>query len=253
MTCTEREAQILERITAQRECSVGELASACKVSEMTIRRDLDELARQGRIVRTHGGATLSGGVVFEFRFLDRANHNRPAKERIARAAAAQVKDGEAVMLDSGTTTLAVARELRSRLDLTVITTSLPIASELQRCERIRVILLGGVMRRESPDLMGAIALQSLAALSGDVAFIGADAVDLEGNVYNESEDVAYLLNRLAGRAQRVYVVADSSKIGQRALARFGHLKDWCGLIVDAGISRKARESLRKNGVKVTVC
>ena len=217
---------------------------------MTIRRDLDSLAAEGRIVRTYGGAAPASGVVFEFRFLERANERRAAKEAIGRRAGELVTDGMTVMLDSGTTTLALARQLRGKQGLTIVTTSLPIASELQHCDAIDVILLGGRLRRDAPDLFGALTLRMLEELHADVAFLGADAIDLKGTVYNRSVEVAHLITAMAGVSDVVYAVADSSKVGRTALGRIGSLAQWAGLITDGDLDDTTARKLRARGAKV---
>lgn len=245
-----RRRHILARLEAAPECQVRELAAGFGVSEMTVRRDLDALAAAGRLIRTHGGAAPAAGVVFHFQFLERMREQAAAKAAIAAAAAARVPDGATVMLDSGTTTLAVARALRGKPGLTVVTTSLPVASELQHCEAIGVILLGGSMRRDAPDLGGALALRALEGLHADLAFLGADAVDARGVCYHASADVAHLVGAMAAAADRVYVVADHTKIGRTALARTGTLTRWAGLICDRGLDAAAARRLRRQGVTV---
>lgn len=250
MTPQTRHTRILDLLTAQGEAQVAPLAISLGVSEMTIRRDLDALASDGKVIRTHGGAALSGRVVFDFQFMQRTRDQEGAKQRIAATAAGMVKEGQSILLDSGTTTLAVARELKAIKGLTIITTSLPIASELQSCDTIDLILLGGALRREAPDLIGPITENNLEQLKADIAFVGADAVDDQGNVYNQSMAVARMLTRMAAAARQVYVVADSSKIGQTALARFGCLKQWNGLITDRGLTRALAAALKRAGCTV---
>lgn len=247
MTPQIRHTRIMELITAQGEAQVAELAASLDVSEMTIRRDLDALALAGKVIRTHGGAALNGRVVFDFHFMRRTRENEEAKWQIAETAAGLVQDGQSILLDSGTTTLAVARALKSKKRLTVITTSLPIASELQSCGHIELVLLGGALRREAPDLIGPLTESSLEQLKADIAFIGADAVDNKGLVYNHSMPVARLLTRMGASARQVYVVADSTKIGQTALARFGALKAWNGLITDRRLQSARAAALKRAG------
>jgi DeoR/GlpR family transcriptional regulator of sugar metabolism len=250
MTPQTRHTRILELLTAQGEGQVAELATSLSVSEMTIRRDLDSLALTGKVIRTHGGAALSGRVVFDFQFMQRTHTQEGAKLQIAEIAAGLAQDGQSILLDSGTTTLAVARALKAKKHLTIITTSLPIASELQNCDTIDLILLGGALRREAPDLIGPLTESNLEQLKADIAFIGADAVDNHGRVYNRSMAVARMLTRMATSAREVYVVADSSKIGQTALARFGALKEWNGLITDHKLTPALVSALKRSGGKV---
>lgn len=229
-----------------------DLARRSRVSAMTIRRDLDALAQAGKVIRTHGGATLGEKVLFEFNFLQRAAVNEAAKLRIAETAATLLRDGQSVIMDSGTTTLALARQLRGRHGLTVITSSLPIAAMLQHTPGVKVLLLGGLLRPDSPDLIGALTETNLESLRADLAFVGADGVDLAGRVYNASVEVGRMLGKMAAASAITYVVADHSKVGRTALARFGDLTDWGGLITDSGLTRRHATTLRRAGVKVIV-
>jgi DeoR family transcriptional regulator of aga operon len=250
MTPQTRLSRILDIINSRGEAQIADLSTSLGVSDMTIRRDLDALALNGKVIRTHGGAALSGRVVFDFQFMQRSREHEAAKQQIAVIAASLVKDGQSVLLDSGTTTLAVAHALKAKKRLTVITTSLPIASELQHCEHIDLILLGGALRREAPDLIGPLTENNLEQLKADIAFIGADAVDTHGKAYNKSMAVARMLTRMATSARQVYVVADSTKIGHTALSRFGTLKGWNGLITDNDLPSLQVAALHKAGCKV---
>ncbi len=245
-----RQKKIIAVITESGEGSITDFAQQFSVSEMTIRRDLDQLAEQGRVIRTHGGATLAGQVSFEFSFLKRQKQNQAEKEAIARKAAELVQDGQSIMLDSGTTTLAVARALRSKKGLTVITTSLPIASELQYQEEIRVLLLGGYVRSGAPDMEGALTESNLEQLRADIAFLGADGIDRKGYAYNASLAVGRMLTKMAASANEVYVIADQSKLGHTALTRYGHIAKWGGLITSRSADKALLASLRRNGVRI---
>jgi DeoR/GlpR family transcriptional regulator of sugar metabolism len=246
----DRQTQIAELLATHGECRVEALAERFGVSEMTIRRDLQALNRVGRVIRTHGGAAPADRVTFEFKFLEKTRSNQEAKEAIAARAASIVEDGQSVLLDSGTTTLPIARRLRARKNLTVITTSLPIASLLQYSEHVQVLLLGGYLQRGSPDLIGAMTEANLEVLRADVAFIGADAIDRNANVYNHSLEVGRMLSKMAESAKRVFVVADRSKFGQTALMRFGNLAEWDGFITDAGVDTESAAALKRAGVNL---
>jgi DeoR family transcriptional regulator of aga operon len=245
-----RHREIESLLRERGECSVEEFARRAAVSTMTIRRDLDVLARAGKVIRTHGGATLGEKVLFEFNFLQRAGVNESAKQQIAETASALVQDGQSVIMDSGTTTLALARQLRGHRSLTVITSSLPIAATLQHTPGVKVLLLGGFMRQDAPDLVGALTEANLESLRADLAFVGADGIDLAGRVYNASVEVGRMLAKMAAAATATYVVADSSKIGRTALVRFGQLARWRGLVTNQGLSKSHAAALRKAGVKL---
>ncbi len=217
---------------------------------MTIRRDLQKLADEGQVDRTHGGATPGSQVSFEFQFLRRSQEEAGAKQSIGAAAASLIQDGHSVLLDSGSTTLAIARELLTRQRLTVITTSLPIASVLQRAPRVETLILGGYVRRESPDLEGPLTEANLDYLRADIAFIGADGIDGDGTVYNASLGIARMLSKMVTSAGKIYVVADHTKLGRKALASFGNVASWAGLITDALPDAPIVLQLQNAGVKI---
>lgn len=252
MVSVHRQRKVMELITQHGECSIEYLAKALGVSEMTIRRDLQKLAASGKILRTHGGAAVAERVAFEFEFLKRAEENRNAKAAIAKCASAMVEDGQSVLLDSGTTTLAIASQLQMKKNITVVTTSLPAASKLQFCSQINVLLLGGYVRPSAPDLVGALTETNLESLHADVAFVGASGIDRRGRVYQQSPEVARLLSKMLNSASRAYVVADGSKLDKSALCRFGRLQDVAGLITDAGADEKFVGALRKAGAHVII-
>lgn len=245
-----RRDRIVQMLDREGEQSVESLADHFQVSGMTIRRDLHDLAGDGKVIRTHGGATPAARISFEYRFLDRAREHAAEKRQIAETAASMVEPGQAVLLDSGTTTLEIARRLRRIERLTIITTSLPIASELFGHEPIDTILLGGQLRKDSPDLLGGLTEQGLELLRPDIAFIGADAVDLRGFAYNRSAQLGRLLTCMGQAAERTYAVADRSKIDRRELMRFADLSQWDGLVTDSGIDEAHCKALIQTGVQV---
>jgi len=226
------------------------LSRACEVSDMTIRRDLQKLADEGRVVRTHGGGARAEQGMFEFQFLPRAKTPQEEKNQIGLAAARLVKDGQSILLDSGTTTLAIARHLRKHNRVTVITTSLPIAASLQQAPGVETLLLGGYVRHDSPDLVGALTESNLETLRADIAFVGADGVDLAGNVYNNSLNVARMLAKMAASAREVYVLADHTKLDRTALKQFGNVSKWTGLITDDQADAAHLDALRAAGANV---
>lgn len=245
-----RRTAIIELLNADGEQSVESLASRFHVSGMTIRRDLADLAQFGQIIRTHGGAAPAARISFEFKFLEKSRQQTAEKEQIASLAVARVRAGQTVLLDSGTTTLAIARRLRTFPSLTVLTSSLPIASELFGCGRITTILLGGQLRQESPDLMGSLTERMVEILRADIAFLGADGIDTDGNLYNTVPEVGALLQKMAGISKQVFAVADHTKIGCTNLMCYANLREWAGLICDAGLDEKMANQLRRSGAQL---
>lgn len=245
-----RREAILDQIEADGGASIEGLAERFGVSGMTIRRDLQELADSGQVIRTHGGAAPAKRISFEFRFLERTRQQAHEKGQIAELAAQLVEPGQSVLLDSSTTTLAIARRLVEVPNVTVVTTSLPIASALFGRDDIEVIILGGSLRQNSPDLSGALTDNNLEQIHADVAFIGVDALDDRGALYNRSSDLGRMLKGMAAAADRVFAVADHTKVGRRELMRFGKLSDWDGLITDDAVPPAIKRRLERTGCRV---
>ncbi len=242
--------EIRTRLARAGEVSVAALAKEFAVSEMTVRRDVAVLEEQGEVVRTHGGAASARRLTFEFTFRSRQHERVEQKRAIAAKAAESVRDGQAIILDTGTTTLAIARALRDRRDLRVITTSLAIVSELQFSRGIRTILLGGFLREGSPDLHGPLTEQNLSGFSADQAFMGADAIDADGAVYTDDLSVVNLDRTMAKVSGRMTIVADSSKLSRRAMCRILRAGEYGRLITDWEADEQMAKKLAKCGVEV---
>ncbi len=234
------------------EISIDELAGRFEVSGMTVRRDLELLESRGDVIRTHGGAALAKRLTFEFSFREKQNRNGGAKSRIAERAAGHIEDGQVVILDTGTTTLEIARRIMGRRNVTVITTSLAIVSALQFAAGVRVVLLGGFLRGGSPDLHGPLTEQNIEMFRADLAFMGADAVDLDGNTYADDLQVVNLDRKMAANAARVIVVADSSKFGRTGMCRIFSPSDYSLIVSDVGIGADVLKRLSKKGIGVEV-
>ena len=242
-----RQAKIRDRFSERPGVSVSELAREFDVSEMTIRRDLTSLEGQALIQRTHGGAMLTERMMLEFDYRERREHNRPLKRAIAAAARKLINPGTRLILDTGTTTLELATLLRDGVNLTVITPSLAVASELQHAAGVEVILLGGVIRRDSPDLTGPATEHCLELFAADLAFQGADGIGLDGKIYNSDLRLARVDKLMRGVAKRSCVLADHTKIGLTALACSGSLADVDTLITSQGASADALRRFAKLG------
>jgi DeoR family fructose operon transcriptional repressor len=233
---------IVELLKEHTSASIGEIADKFHVSEMTIRRDLQKLAEAGHIIRIPGGARIERWQGMERTFVERLRKMSPAKSSIGEAAAALVGDGESVVLDSGTTTLYIARQLRTRRNIVVFTFSIAVLEELATADSVRVELTGGVYRASSHDLIGHAVGEYLTSICADRVIFGAAAVSLTRGVMVHDPDAQRELLR-AGK-QRVLVV-DSSKIGTEATYRLCGI-DECDLILtDSGIRPEDLAKLRQ--------
>ena len=232
------------------EVFVEKLAAKFGVSSMTVRRDLEMLESNGEVIRTHGGAALAKRLTFEFAFRDKQSKNQQKKNLIAKCASEYVEDGQIIMLDTGTTTLQIARQLSDKKDVTIITTSLAIISQLQFASNLELVLLGGFLRRGSPDMHGPLTEQNIEQFSADLAFMGADAVDNKGNTYTDDLRVVNIDRKIALSAQKVIVVADSSKFGKKAMCKVLKAVDYDLIITDSAVKKGTLAELKSKKVNL---
>lgn len=237
-----RLTEILQLLREHTSASIGEIAEKFDVSEMTIRRDIQKLAEAGQVIRIPGGVRIERWRGMERTFVERLQRMSPAKSNIGEAAAALVRDGESIVLDSGTTTLYVARQLRARQNITVFTFSLAVLEELASADSVRVELTGGVYRASSHDLIGEAVREYLSSICADRVIFGAASVSLTRGVMVHDPDAQRELLR-AGR-QRVLVV-DSSKIGIEATYRLCDIGDCDLILTDSGIKSDDLAKLRQ--------
>jgi DeoR/GlpR family transcriptional regulator of sugar metabolism len=255
----ERWNALLELLGRDGKIEVEEAAVELAVSAATIRRDLDELAQQQMLTRTRGGAVahnLSYDLPLRYKTARRASE----KQRIGAAVARMVEPGAVVGLNGGTTTTEIARAIATRGELsgsegggpavTVVTNALNIAHELAVRPHIKIVLTGGVARPQSFELMGPLATGVLAEVSLDLAILGVDALDPERGAAAHHEGEASINHLMAGRAARVVVAADSSKLGRRAFARICALDEIEVLVTDTGATDEAIAPYTEAGVRV---
>ena len=242
---TDRRALLVEHLHADGRASVADLADDLGVTPSTIRRDLQRLAREGRVVRTYGGAALSAGAVPAVR----GDPQLDAKRAIARAAAARVVDGSTIAIASGTTTLAFAREIANRR-LTVITNALDVANALLDREGIELIVLGGVVRPRMHSMLGHLAELSMRELRADTLFMGIGAISLDQGLMNDSVPEILTDRALASMSRSVVVLADATKLEHVAPAFVFGLDGLDVLVTDDAADPATLESLRRAGVEV---
>lgn len=245
-----RQLRIKERLADRPGLSVSEIARELGVSEMTIRRDFAALEDQAHLQRTHGGAVLSERMMLEFDYRERREHNGAAKRAIAAEARKLIKPGQRLILDNGTTALELAALLKDGKSLTVITPSLAVASELQHAPDVEVILLGGVIRRGSPDLTGPVTEHCLELFAADIAFQGADGISDEGVIYNADLRLARVDKLMRRMAKQCCLLADHTKLGATALARCGTLADVHYFITDHQAPEPTLRRFGRFGTKI---
>ncbi len=253
-TTPQRRAAILKLLENEGQISVAELSKHFKVSEVTIRNDLAQLAAQGLLIRTRGGAIWQPPLAIDFHLREKSKLHSDEKRRIGQRAANMIHDGETIILDSGTTTLEIANALVSKSfqRLTVVTNALNIAIVLANHGGIRVIMPGGVMRQNALSLVGPIAETSLHNLFCDRAFIGVDGILPEEGIYTPNHEEAYLNRLMIEHSQQAIVVTDSSKFGRKSFARIVPMNAVDIVITDRAIPRNIQSELKQQGVQVII-
>lgn len=253
MLIEERRRLIRELIDGQDRATVEELATRFGISRVTIRSDLNALAETGAIVRTHGGA-LALRDPDDVPISVKQNLHHAEKVRIAAVAVRSIKNGETVMLDSGTTTAEIARQIRGlKLDsLNVITNALNIAVLLANVAHVNLIMLGGVLRPLSYSLSGPQAEAALQGLHADCLFLGVDSLDPEIGLMTPHLLEAQLNTQMIKISRRVIAVADSSKLMRRNLSVIAKVEQIDQLITDRNADKSIVEDLRRRGVDVTL-
>jgi DeoR/GlpR family transcriptional regulator of sugar metabolism len=242
----QRRQLILHAVRTRHGAGVVQLAQQFDVSEMTVRRDLAALAGEGKLMRVHGGAVTQRD---EPPFAQIAVERPFEKARVGRAAAELVQDGQTIMVDIGTTTLELARQLRDR-KLTVITSSLAVLEELLPCEGIELVALGGVVRRNYRSLVGVLAEDALRQLSAHVAFLGASGIGDDLAVMDTTMIEVPIKRGMIAGAERVVLLADAEKFSMGGVVRVCGAEDIDVLVTDAAADLPAVDAFLRAGVEV---
>ena len=248
----ERRREILGVLHRDGRVLVKDLARHFRISQITIRKDLEFLDGQGVIQRTHGGALpVPAGALLDPTLREKEKLHRKQKTQIAHAAARLVEEGQSVLLDSGTTTTAIARALKDMGQLTVITNAINIAAELAGTH-IEVILTGGMLRKNSFSLVGPLAERTLRQLSADILFLGVDGFDTKAGLFTPNLLESEVNRAMVEITHRTIAVCDSSKFGRRSLCNIMPVTAVHEVITDKHIPKADLYALNEAGVKVTL-
>jgi DeoR family transcriptional regulator of aga operon len=248
----ERQRAILEMLNREGRVLVTDLAERFHTSQVTIRKDLEILHSHGRIHRTHGGALPArDGALEDPSLREKEKLHRREKLLIAAAAASMVTEGQVVILDSGTTTTAIARALRSFQRLSIITNAVNIAAELAGSS-LEVILTGGTLRMNSFSLVGPIAEETLRRLNADILFLGVDGFDVQSGLSTPNLLEAKVNRAMMDVARLTVAVCDSSKFGRRSLSLIAPPSQIHRVITDRTAPKSDVAALRKAGIEVTL-
>ncbi len=250
MLIEERRRAIVEALRTDGRVLVADLAKRFRTSQVTIRKDLEILHSMGRVHRTHGGALPShDGALEDPTLREKEKLHRKEKIKIASAAARMVEEGQVVILDSGTTTTAIARALSHHRNLTIITNAVNIAAELAGSS-LDVILTGGTLRKNSFSLVGPIAEETLHRLNADILFLGVDGFDVHYGLSTPNLLEAKVNRAMMDVARIVVAVCDSSKFGRRSLSMIAPPSAVHRVITDRFAPKSDIEQLRKSGIEI---
>lgn len=249
----ERQQEIINILNASGYVEVSQLCRLFQVTEMTIRRDLNELAQKKALVRSHGGAILPPDTAtnespYAVRILD----NLDAKEAIAREALALVRNGERIYFDSSTSVYCLAKILTNDHNFLAVTDTIYTAMELMARTQIKVVLIGGELQKTTGACTGVFADEMFERMSFDTAFIGVSSVSSDGQITTRSLDEYKAKRCIIQRSKRVYLLADSSKICDNGFLQTCSLKEIEAMITDKKVSTEFRSVCRKEKIRLIV-
>lgn len=248
MRPNERRQHILGILRQRERISVDELARTLQTSQETIRRDLTELAEKGQVTKFHGGASLPASGEHENAFQTRMNEHSQEKRAVARYAAGLYEPGDSILIDTGTTTLFFAKELAKLNRITVITNSLLIAGSIGAGGN-RVFMIGGEYRPESEQNIGALAMEQIARFNAEHAVVTIGALSADG-AFDFSIEETEITRAMIARTRYLTVIADSSKLGKRALFQVFPLERIDRLVIDRKPMGELAQALANAQVEV---
>ncbi len=246
-----RQAEIIEIAQRDGKVTVEGLAEHFSVTLQTIRRDLAELGEHGKLERVHGGAILPSSIA-NIGYEDRRGLNQTGKEGIARACAALLPESSSIFLNIGTTTEAVARELRAHHDLMVVTNNMNVANILAQNEACQVILTGGALRRSDGGLVGNLTTETIRQFKFDYAVIGCSALDEEGDILDFDIQEVGVSQTIIRQSRKIILVADHTKFQRHAPARIGSLAEVDLFITDRPLPAPLTSACKNWGTEVIV-
>ena len=249
MLAIERRNEILMKLQAERRVVVSELSQLYDVSEETIRRDLEKLVNEGVAIKSYGGAVINENANLEVPFNIRKNYNVIGKQKIAEQIAAMVKDGESLMLDASSTAVYIAKALKEKKNLTVITNSIEIIVELMDMPEWKVLSTGGLSREGSFALVGPQTDKMLKSYHVDKAVISCKGFDLESGITDSDELHANNKITMLGAAGQKMLAVDKSKFDKTAFTAIGALDDIRTVVTDEEPDRRWLQAFEEAGIE----
>ena len=250
-TC--RHERIVEMIRERGFLTTEELVTTFHVTPQTIRRDLNELDRQGLISRHHGGAGEPTSSTVNAGYTERQRMQSTEKDRIAETLAKRIPDGASLFINIGTSTEAVARQLLGHSRLKVITNNLHVAALLLQREDFTVIIAGGEVRNRDGGIIGEATRDFIGQFRVDYAVMGISGIDLDGSLLDYDYHEVRVAQAMIANARYRFLTADHSKVGRNAMMRLGHIKDIDALFTDGHLPEPLQDTLAEHQTELVVC
>ncbi|MCP4168217.1 MAG: DeoR/GlpR transcriptional regulator [Chloroflexi bacterium] len=251
MNSFDRRSEIIRLIQDKQRASTRALSALFEVSEVTIRHDLKMLAAQGWLQRVHGGAEITPEFVAEQPFADRQRIHSSAKESIAAAAAAMVRPGDTILLDSSTTAFQLAQDLKkTSCELRIVTNNLHAALTLKDCPKLEVITLGGVIRGDTSSVVGTMANDMLVDMHADKGFFSASGLTIERGLTDADIREVEIKRTMVKTSRETIVMLDASKFGQQSFLTFAALRDIDHLVTEDHIPNEYQDAFASHRIQI---
>jgi DeoR/GlpR family transcriptional regulator of sugar metabolism len=246
----ERRKLIIQYLEEHGRASVEELSQKFNVTPMTIRRDLQYFEDNNIAVRTFGGAVLKTNLDTEISYKDKSISHKEEKKRIAEYAATLIKDGQVILLDSGTTNMEIAKKLKDKKGLTIVTPDVLLAGYLIQSTNFKIFCTGGYIQNDIGACIGSKASDFLRDINVDIGFMGASSVDIERGVTTPTIEKAEVKKQIMKSSEKVMLVTDSSKFGRTSFAKICSIDEFELIITDRNLDKKILEELRNLNVSI---
>jgi DeoR family transcriptional regulator, galactitol utilization operon repressor len=242
----DRQRSILRLLSERGSLAVSSLSRELGVSEVTIRSDLNELEERGYLNRSRGGAHLA----LHQSIVERQQLKIEEKNRIARAAAELVRDGDRIMIEAGTTTALLVRFLLGKRDVQIVTNSTLVFAYARLNPALQITMTGGEFRRETESMVGPIALRTIEGLNVRVAFVGTDGFTLERGMTTHLVEGGEIVKAMSDRAEETWLLADSSKYGRTGFVTVLPLSGIDGIVTDSALEPEAVRAIEESSLRL---
>lgn len=250
MLLIDRRNMIVEYLEEFGSAKVEELSKKLNVTPMTVRRDLQYLEDNNIVSRTFGGAILKSGLTSEIPYKNKIISHRDEKKKIAKYAASLVQNGQIIFLDSGTTNMEIAKLLKSKQNLTIVTTDIKIAGFLSFSTNFKILCTGGLVQNSTGTCLGSHTIEFLKGINVDIGFIGTSSITLENGVSTPTFEKSDVKKQAIKSAKKSVLVVDSGKFGKESFAKVCNVDEFDLIITDIDLNKKTYEILKSQNVNV---